>query len=67
VQLESGTIDIRIVGYATSPDAYVAGATPTNLNMAGVYRASGTTGQLALSGNANGSLAEGALTLTLSN
>jgi len=66
VQLESGTIDIRIVGYATSPDAYVAGATPSNFNISGVYRASGTTGQLALSGNANGSLSEGALTLTLS-
>jgi RNA polymerase sigma-70 factor (ECF subfamily) len=67
VQLESGTIDIRIAGYATSPDAYIAGEAPTNLNMSGVFRASGATGQLAQSGNVNGSLSGGALTLTLSN
>jgi RNA polymerase sigma-70 factor (ECF subfamily) len=66
VQLESGTIDIRIAGYATSPDAYIAGEAPTNLNMSGVFRASGATGQLAQSGNVNGSLSGGALTLTLS-
>jgi len=66
VQLESGTIDIRIAGYATSPDAYIAGEAPTNLNMSGVYRASGATGQLAQSGNVNGSLSGGNLTLTLS-
>jgi len=67
VQLESGAIDIRIAGYATSPDAYIAGEAPTNLNMSGVFRASGATGQLAQSGNVNGSLSGGALTLTLSN
>ena len=67
VQLESGAIDIRIAGYATSPDAYIAGEAPTNLDMSGVFRASGATGQLAQSGNANGSLSGGALTLTLSN
>jgi RNA polymerase sigma-70 factor (ECF subfamily) len=67
VQLESGTIDIRIAGHATSPEAYIAGEAPTNLNMSGVFRASGATGQLAQSGNVNGSLSGGALTLTLSN
>ena len=67
VQLESGAIDIRIAGYATSPEAYIAGEAPTNLNMSGVFRASGATGQLAQSGNVNGSLSEGNLTLTLSN
>ena len=66
VQLESGAIDIRIAGYATSPDAYIAGEAPTNLNMSGVFRASGATGQLTQSGNVNGSLSGGALTLTLS-
>ena len=67
VQLESGAIDIRIAGYATSPEAYIAGVVPTNLDMSGVFRASGATGQLAQSGNVNGSLSGGALTLTLSN
>ena len=67
VQLESGAIDIRIAGYATSPEAYIAGVVPTNLNISGVFRASGATGQLAQSGNVNGSLSGGALTLTLSN
>ena len=67
VQRESGTIDIRISGYATSPDDYVDGEAPTNLNMSGVFRASGATGQLAQSGNVNGSLSGGNLTFTLSN
>jgi RNA polymerase sigma-70 factor (ECF subfamily) len=66
VQLESGSVDIRIAGYATSPDAPVAGLTPTNLNMSGMYRASGATGRLALAGTFSASLSGGTMTLTLS-
>jgi hypothetical protein len=64
VQLDTGTIEIRLAGYGTSSEAPVDGVAPTSMTMSGVYRASGATGQLVTSGSFSGSLSGGTLTLT---
>jgi hypothetical protein len=65
LQLDTGTIEIRLAGYGTSSETPVDGVAPTSISMSGVYRASGVTGQLVTSGSFSGSLSGGTLTLTL--
>ena len=65
VQLETGTIEIRLAGSGTSSDLSVEGVSPSSMTMSGVYRASGVTGQLVTAGSFSGSLSGGALALTL--
>jgi RNA polymerase sigma-70 factor, ECF subfamily len=64
LQLDTGTIEIRLAGHGTSSEAPVDGVAPTSMTMSGVYRASGATGQLLTSGSFSGSLSGGTLTLT---
>ena len=63
--LSAGTIDVRLVGYATTSQEVMAGTVPTSINASGLYRASGATGQLATAGSFTIALSNGALTLTL--
>jgi type 1 fimbria pilin len=66
IDVDGGTIELRLAGYGTSTEAPQAGVAPTTLTMFGVYRASGATGQLATSGSFSGSLTSTTLVLTLS-
>jgi RNA polymerase sigma-70 factor (ECF subfamily) len=66
LNLSGGTIELRLAGYGTSSEVTEPGVPPMSLNMSGVYRASGATGQLLTSGSFSGSLSGGSLSLTLS-
>jgi RNA polymerase sigma-70 factor (ECF subfamily) len=66
LNLSGGTIELRLAGYGTSSEVTEPGVPPMSLNMSGVYRASGATGQLLTSGSFSGSLSGGKLSLTLS-
>ena len=66
INVDGGTIELRLAGYGTSTQAPQPGVAPTTLTMSGVYRASGATGQLATSGSFSGSLTSGSFVLTLS-
>ena len=66
LQLDTGTIELRLAGYGSSTDQSAdTEATPTSMTLSGVYRASGTTGQLATSGSFNATLSGGTLNLVL--
>ena len=65
LNLSGGTIELRLAGYGTSSEVTEPGVPPMSLNMSGVYRASGATGQLLTSGSFSGSLSGGSLSLTL--
>ncbi len=66
LQLESGTVELRLAGYGTSGETPIEGTAPTSMAFSGAYRATGTSGQLATSGSFNGSLSGGTLSLALS-
>ena len=66
LNLSGGTIELRLAGYGTSSEVTEPGVPPMSLNMSGVYRASGATGQLLTSGSFSGSLSGGSLSLTFS-
>jgi RNA polymerase sigma-70 factor, ECF subfamily len=66
INVDGGTIELRLAGYGSSTEAPQLGVAPTTLTMSGVYRASGATGQLATSGSFSGSLTSTTLSLTLS-
>lgn len=59
--LDTGTIDLRVAGHATTADE-----STLPLTLTGQYRATGDTGQLAPSGSFSGTLSDGGLTITLS-
>lgn len=65
VQLDGGTIDLRLAGYGTSGDPVEPGTVALPMVMSGQYRASGDIGRLAPSGSFSATLSNDALSIDL--